>query len=567
MQLTALTTSRSALVAWPELIPGDYEVGVVRLVTLVRAKVNHLLFASVELLPSEMPVPPPPAGGGWKIPVGNDRLCVGRAALPVEEALSWYAALLAGKALVPGLTGVTAPITAAPLAPEPDYQGFTLQTDALPFSPAWHGRPRLHRLIPMAELAEPVCALRDGSTSVDAMVRARAWLRERIHFDLLAHDDWLGFAALVAPNPLLRWYGARIVDRSASAETLEIGGPPRRGADVSTLRMSIEEVRGGAPAWRAEGPPNSLGRLRATARGQLAAVQQRLICDRRGLLDLEPPAQFIRDVSVSHVDPGQPRTVAPPRRAAATEPRVVFVRPTTKTKAEPLLTPLRQLERLQQARTERWGEFRPAETPQTRPDVQVFERDRDAAVDFVRGLVASARIQVLLVDPYLEADDLQEFATATTLQGVAIRGLINPRPRQLRRADVTGDRFGDQMLAKLGELRDPAQGFGDIDVRVSKGRRLHDRFLQIDEDVWHAGHSFNKIGTGAISMMTRLEAPAQIRVALAKVFAEAQAFEPYWLKRAIPPWSFRRDAAHQLHRLARWIGRPRAASAQETGDE
>lgn len=45
---------------WGTLVPGDYNVGVVRLVTLIREKVNHLLFASVELLPAEMPVPPPP---------------------------------------------------------------------------------------------------------------------------------------------------------------------------------------------------------------------------------------------------------------------------------------------------------------------------------------------------------------------------------------------------------------------------------------------------------------------------------------------------------------------------
>jgi hypothetical protein len=72
---------------------------------------------------------------------------------------------------------------------------------------------------------------------------------------------------------------------------------------------------------------------------------------------------------------------------------------------------------------------------------------------------------------------------------------------------------------------------------------------------------------GAISMMTRLEAPAQMRTVLAEVFAEAQAFEPYWASRAIPAWSLRRDAVHQLRRLARWIERPRAATMREIGDE
>ena len=70
---------------------------------------------------------------------------------------------------------------------------------------------------------------------------------------LLASDDWLGAGVLIAPNPLLRGFGARIVDRNVTPGTLEIGGTPRRGTDVTSLRMAVEEVRAGAPAWRAEG--------------------------------------------------------------------------------------------------------------------------------------------------------------------------------------------------------------------------------------------------------------------------------------------------------------------------
>lgn len=43
--------------------------------------------------------------------------------------------------------------------------------DSPPFSPVWHGRPRLHRLIPMEAVAEPVEAIRDGAPKVEAFVR------------------------------------------------------------------------------------------------------------------------------------------------------------------------------------------------------------------------------------------------------------------------------------------------------------------------------------------------------------------------------------------------------------
>ena len=44
---------------WDQIIAGDYLSATIRLATLSHAAHNHLLFASVELLPAEI-VPPPP---------------------------------------------------------------------------------------------------------------------------------------------------------------------------------------------------------------------------------------------------------------------------------------------------------------------------------------------------------------------------------------------------------------------------------------------------------------------------------------------------------------------------
>ena len=178
-----------------------------------------------------------------------------------------------------------------------------------------------------------------------------------------------------------------------------------------------------------------------------------------------------------------------------------------------------------------------------------------------------ARSHVLFVDPYLDADDLQQFATATQYQGVTIRGLINPRPRRHRRVDPDGERFGDLMLKKIEAFRDPAQEFGEIDIRVSRGRRLHDRFLQIDDVIWHAGHSFNMVGGGEISLMTLVAQPAELVQALAETFAEAEPFESWWDNRPPPTWSLREEAGHQLRRLAKWIERPRAGQTGAGADD
>ena len=102
MQSTASPARATPPARWPALVPGDYRAGVVRLVTLARDRVSHLLFASVELLPTEMPVPPDPTDGGWWDDFGDDRLYVSRTALPLADALIWYEALKQGQATVPG---------------------------------------------------------------------------------------------------------------------------------------------------------------------------------------------------------------------------------------------------------------------------------------------------------------------------------------------------------------------------------------------------------------------------------------------------------------------------------
>lgn len=553
MKSTAISAPASSS-RWPVLVPGDYHAGVVRLVTLARDRASHLLFASVELLPTEMPVPPDPKDGGWWCNFGDDRLCVSRTALQLADALTWYETLKQGRATVPGKPFA---IASAPLGAEPDYDGFTVLAEPPPFSPSWHGRPRLHRLIPMADLATSVQALRDGSIDGEAQGRARTWLREHLHFDLLAYDDWLGSGVMIAPNPLLRSFGSRIVERAVTPETLELGGAPRRGANVSTLRMVVEEVRAGAPAWRAEGSPNRLGRFRAPARAQVAMVRAELFCPLRGVLDRKPPAAFFRSVSVSsgRVVEVRTRHVDPPVRAPGAGARKVHVRPTPARPPALHATPLHQLERLQRARAEREGALRPAEAPEGPPGVRLFEHDREETVAWICGLIAQARAQILFVDPYLDADDLQQFATATQYQGVAIRGLINPRPRRHRRLDPNGESFGELMLKKIEAFRDPAQEFGEIDIRVSKARRLHDRFLQIDDVVWHAGHSFNNVARGEISLMTRVAQPAALKQALAEAFVDAEPFEAWWANRPPAVWSLRQEAAHQLRRLAKWIER------------
>lgn len=59
-------------------------------------------------------------------------------------------------------------------------------------------------------------------------------------------------------------------------------------------------------------------------------------------------------------------------------------------------------------------------------------------------------------------------------------------------------------------------------------RTYHDRFLVIDDAVWHFGHSFNQAGEAEVSMATRLRYPDEIRAWITEDIARASPFLVGW---------------------------------------
>jgi hypothetical protein len=87
------------------------------------------------------------------------------------------------------------------------------------------------------------------------------------------------------------------------------------------------------------------------------------------------------------------------------------------------------------------------------------------------------------------------------------------------------------MLTAIEELNDrlrrPAEG--SFDVRVMDGRRkYHDRLLVVDDQAWLVGNSFNHLGMGDVSMVSRLRTPGPVLEMLEEDFARARSFAEVW---------------------------------------
>ena len=75
---------------------------------------------------------------------------------------------------------------------------------------------------------------------VKKQTNVRGWLANRLGFDLLAYDDFLGGVVLLAPNPVARGVGTYIKETLADgSERLGVRATLRQGADVNTLRVRL----------------------------------------------------------------------------------------------------------------------------------------------------------------------------------------------------------------------------------------------------------------------------------------------------------------------------------------
>jgi hypothetical protein len=70
-------------------------------------------------------------------------------------------------------------------------------------------------------------------------------------------------------------------------------------------------------------------------------------------------------------------------------------------------------------------------------------------------------------------------------------------------------------------------------------RVYHDRFLVVDDAVWHFGHSFNQIGDASVSMATRLSHSDEIRTLICEDVGNAAPFLATW-----PRLKARREEDH-----------------------
>ena len=467
--------------------------------------------------------------------------------MSVAEALNWYQSALSGSMKVPGLSPDVS-IATSRFSPEP-ILGRLLISNELPFALAWHGGLRIHRLVPMEDLPDPIAGLISAKES-EKQTTIRTWLDDRLGFDLIAYDDFLGGVVLMAPNPVARGVATYLKEiLPGGRERLGVKAAVRQGIDPRTLYVRLREERPGGTSVL-ESRLDQFGMTEFVVPEQTHRLGLELACDKRGVLSIRPPAHFFRSVHITSQSTIPQGTVeVPARRRGAPSTTVplmtVLPGPAPQTAQPPTISGALRLNNLQMRREARTGYQRPDGYFQsTGHDERIFLQNRLDAVSFIQGLTRHARERVVFVDPYFNEKDVREFALMTLYEGVSVSVLTGSGDNLLReiiasdnKAVLPGNTFAADLQALDTDLQSRKRAAPAVLLMGDAARVYHDRFLVVDDVVWHFGHSFNRVGSDEVSMAARLLHPEEIRSLILEDVSNAAPLLAEW-----PALKMRRQA-------------------------
>ncbi len=495
------------------------------IVTEVTAKSWRLLFASIELLPLEIPAPVQEQPiVGPVVNRGQTRVFGHHLPTSVRDALTWYSEARSGNGISrPERDGRLLPVDRAEAAvpanawlQEPDWPNWVTASSDFPILSGWQaGATRVHHLI--------ACDFEWAYMPEDATL-LDDFLQHEVGFTRSEWPQLAGSVHLLVPNPYIRGFREEL-DTSTSPEGINVAVVPRQGVQTPPMQIEILEHR-----------PTGIGCSRIVTAsstdqrvpmyGEIAQPSTTIRNARTGEVEFHSPAApFFRQMGLtmdvsSHTRKIQVRDLD----GNALEEVVVRVAQpgVNSVTGESAGEALKLLEKMSADRN-------------IRASAQELEQlwvsgAPEAARVYVRERINGAREQVMIIDPYLGWVDIQRYAFATRLANVSVRLLTSKlsfkeSEAQTGNTPVALDR---ELSAALG--RD--QTLGEVHVRVMNVSELHDRFLRVDSRLYALGNSLSALGQRA-GLMMRIPDPTQVFAQLEAIWGRAQPLSQYtqvWLK-------------------------------------
>jgi len=487
----------------------------------------HFVFGLVEMVPNEVPMPDAPTkseqrlGGSSAWTLHHHRLTTDS-----ESTLRWYSLASEGRWTAPtnghelhadhptlGEQRIPGP------AQEPTWPSTVVHENSrglLPFLPRAHACARLHHVLSTAEGLRDLLKPGERERLVGAV-------RKLVGIDIDRPGHLWQSLHLVAPNAMLRRVGTRL---SSSDETGDAGVvvtvTPRWGQALDGLSVHVTEVRATGTRTLARFRPTSTTTL-VPVTETVDQIEVSVEQDGVGTIHHQGPYTFIRSVHTTLGLVSRHRRIATAGSGKRSgEAYQVAVTGSTQQSVMGTAAPLSAAQKLRQASRDIASLSSAEESNQT-----WFDGDASDAARVIRGLIGRAQRVVRLVDGYFGAPEVLRFLPAAGLESAAIQVLTSRAGLKQRGHLIDGEgrrTLSDQLIALRNEL-DTAVSSRNInrtEVRVMRGRPapIHDRFLQVDEQVWLLGSSLTEFGARG-TMLLKLHSPRAVLLILDDAWAEA----------------------------------------------
>lgn len=511
---TCTASIEEDLVLEEPLLADDYRYAVIQCICLLFEEKYHLVFASAELLPAEFPRPPDEpcaASSPARRLDPRARLFHQRYVVTATEACAWYDDCRQGTFKL--LAGDSERETEhAPLLEEPAWP--QLITGAK--FPVWGETPssvRAHHLYPAntPSLLEKLFQLHP---------ELEKWVSDRIFASVLKYPELAGSIHMLAPNPVYRDLKVRLNVASDGTESTVVEISPRAGMSSESLEALVFEHRPSGISSLQMQRFGSRPYMALPFHGTVQETEIFIRCQRRGLLEWQPPSSFVRELNISggivsarkqivvpqpDGQPGQSYNVNVVERGWASKYGSDGGSTTIPTRLRASAH-----ERLRIDEAERLGQ-------------KWFHGSREEATEFVRDLVGKARGRVWIVDPYFATVELFSFALATTRSDVKVKILTSVLALTGEDTINPPAEAGDVLFSNVRDR--PEMAHIEILVMTGDSPTVHDRFLVVDQAVWFTGNSLNNLGNRA-GMMISLPAPDIVIAKLDGIMSDVQRTKP-----------------------------------------
>lgn len=534
----------NAMVAQPTILPPpasvpvdeDYERAVLHLAFYIESGVFDLVLAVVEFYPNDVTPPSTTQQSHTKLQGGGSaRLFCRRVVMSARDAWQWYENLtIRGhfhlypqKGSEIDFTDEKCKHSVTGFEHEPTWPCFTLthgssQVGRLPILPSTWTCPRVHHA-----LRPQNAQLWQSGTRQCLRVEAVEDIRQHLGVNLAEWPELMGSAHFIAPNPILRHVGLSANSSGENSSTaVFVTVEPREGRDFGGLQAIIVESRPTGDTLVASHVFHEQRRLEVQLPHSFECDHTTLwiVSPERGPLYRSGPHTFMRSMSFNMNISSATRVYEVPMADGSIEER------TTQLYTPQNTTVGNRNPTAEHARRElSLGAHTRARRELVNQGSQIwFDQERDNAHERLRELIARAQHRVRFTDPYFGSSAFQALIPAIGDLGVSIEVLTaaaflkDPSKTQGLREE------GDVLVHTMDQWSDTSMT-QTVEIRVMTGRRpdVHDRFIEIDSEVWLLGSSINEFGSRG-TLLLRTQAPEAISEHLDQAFSRARAFHD-WL--------------------------------------